>query len=180
MALLKFASYGRSSVPTTAMSIYLCSTIGVQRATNSNKLHLKLRTTREVLYICLFFIFKYLLLNHITTICLRRLHLKTTKTSNGRSDSDSRRGTQGVTSTGNGLVATAAIPNPGTLALDAVLAAKDAPVGGMLRYFNLAQQFTKSTTVPCSVLARDANLLRAFAHCECCCVVCVECSGKEV
>jgi len=99
-----------------------------------------------------------------TIIRLCRFDLKTTKTSNGRSYSHGRSSTECVTTTGHGLVARSAIPDPSTLALDGIFTAKDTSVRRVLRHFNLAQQFTQSGTVTSSVLSGNSNLLGALSH----------------
>lgn len=97
---------------------------------------------------------------------LRLFHLKTTETGDITSNSDGRSSTESVTSSRDDFATRSAFPNPGTLAFDGVLSAKDTVIGRVLRHLYLPQQLTKSTTVSGPVLSRNPNFLGALSHLE--------------
>ena len=56
------------------------------------------------------------------------------------------------------------MPDADDLAFEAVLAAKGAGVGGVLRHLHLLHRLPERRTIARRVLASDANFLRAFRH----------------
>ena len=88
------------------------------------------------------------------------------QTSNGTSNSDSTGSREDVSSPSDGLSARTALPDSNAGALDSVLSAEDATVGGVLGDFHLLHDLTKSGTISGSVLSYDSCLLGALSHCE--------------
>jgi hypothetical protein len=70
----------------------------------------------------------------------------------------------GVRAASQGLLAALALPDANNLALDGVLAAEGAGVGGVLRDLRLLDLLTNHGTVAGTVLAHDSDLLRATSH----------------
>ena len=98
------------------------------------------------------------------TCCLRVIGLHLSQTRNIGPDGDGGRGGERIGATGGNLSAGSTFPDSHTGALDVVLSAKDASVGGVLGDFDLANQFTQGGTVAGSVLSGDANFLGTLSH----------------
>ncbi len=87
------------------------------------------------------------------------------KAGDGTPDGHGARRAEAVRATGDDLLAALAFPDADHRALDGILPAEGAAVGGMLGYLDLAQELAQGGAVSGTVLPGDADFSRAIlAH----------------
>ena len=84
------------------------------------------------------------------------------QTSNSTPNSNSRWGTQTVSTSGDGLPTRLAFPDSDNSSLDGVLSTEGTTVSAVLGDFDLTEKLTEGGTVSGSVLSGDSNLFGAM------------------
>lgn len=109
---------------------------------------------------------KHMFICEQLTTTRRKLFLKISQSSDGRSDGGGGHGSVDVGSSGDDLVALGAVPDSGGLSLHGLLSAERAGVAGVLGDLELLGHLTEGSSITGSVLSDDSDLLRSLGHCD--------------